>query len=286
MKVEKASILVEALPYIKKYYGKTVVIKYGGKAMSTAELKESIATDIVLLKYVGIKPVIVHGGGPEITAYMDKLEKKVEFVEGLRVTDKETMEIVKMVLVGKINKELVSLINRHGRLAVGISGEDGLLILAKRHQTTSKVDLGFVGDVEMINNALLERLTEEDFIPVVASVGVDREGNSYNINADDVAGELAAALKADKLIFLTDVKGLYRNLEDKNSLISKLSVSECERISEQKVLSEGMIPKLRGCVRALKAGVNRAHIINGQIKHALLLEIFTDRGIGTMVTNQ
>lgn len=284
MEIEKASVLVEALPYIKKYYGKTVVIKYGGKAMGSNELKESIATDIVLLKFVGINPVVIHGGGPEITAYMDKLEKKVEFVEGLRVTDKETMEIVKMVLVGKINKELVSLINRHGKLAVGVSGEDGLLILAKKHQTASKVDLGHVGDVDMINTDLLERLTGEEYIPVVASVGVDMQGNSYNINADDVAGELAAALKADKLIFLTDVAGIYGSLDDQNSLISELSLADCEHMVNQKVLSEGMIPKVRGCVKALRAGVKRAHIIDGQIKHALLLEVFTDRGIGTMIT--
>jgi len=283
VETEKAGILIESLPYIKKHYGKTMVIKYGGKAMASEELKQSIATDIVLMKYVGINPIVVHGGGPDITAYMDKLEKKVEFVEGLRVTDKETMEIVKMVLVGKINKELVSLINKHGRLAVGISGEDGMLIMAKKHHIKGEVDLGFVGEVEKINSKLIKDLTGENFIPVVASVGVDGEGNSYNINADDVAGELAAALKADKVIFLTDVVGIYKDKDKASTLISELTLAECEDMVAAKAISGGMIPKVKGCIKAVKGGVNRAHIIDGTVKHALLLEVFTDRGVGTMI---
>ena len=284
METEKAAILIEALPYIKEHYGKTMVVKFGGKAMVSEELKKSIATDIVLMKYVGINPIVVHGGGPDITAYMGKLDKRVEFVEGLRVTDKETMEIVKMVLVGKINKELVSLINQHGKLAVGLSGEDGMLIEAKKHLASGGIDLGFVGDVEKINSGLIENLTEENFIPIVASVGVDREGNSYNINADDVAGELAAALGAEKVIFLTDVIGICKDRSDPSTLISELSLSECEEMVTAKRISGGMIPKAKGCIKALKGGVAKAHIINGVEKHALLLEVFTDRGIGTMIT--
>jgi len=280
---EQAKILIEALPYIKEHYGKTIVVKYGGKAMVDEHLKEMVATDIVLMKYVGINPVIVHGGGPEITDYMHRLAKEVKFVEGLRVTDKETMEIVKMVLVGKINKELVGLINRHGNLAVGVSGEDGALIVARKRPSRGGVDLGFVGEVARINSKIIEGLTKDDFIPVIASIGVDREGNSYNINADTVAGEIAAALKAEKIIFLTDVEGLYRNFEDKESFISEIGLSECQKLVKRKGISEGMLPKIEACIKALQAGVSRAHILDGRIEHALLLEIFTKKGIGTMI---
>lgn len=280
--MEKAQILTEALPHIKEYHGKTVVIKYGGAAMEREDLKEVIATDIVLMKYVGINPVIVHGGGPEVSRHMKALGKEVKFVNGLRVTDKETMEIVKMVLVGKINKEIVSLINKHGKLAIGLSGDDGNLIMAKKKQMDG-VDLGYVGEVSKINRQVLENLVGNDYVPVIATVGVGDDGSSYNINADKVAGEIAAAIKADKLIFLTDVDGLYEDFEDKGSLISELCLMDCERKLANKEINHGMIPKVEGCVTALKSGVKRAHILNGTIPHALLLEIFTDKGIGTMI---
>lgn len=277
----KAAVLIEALPYIKEHFGKTVVVKYGGKAMASQELKELIASDLVLMKFVGMNPVVIHGGGPEITKYMREMGKEVQFVDGLRVTDKETMNIVKMVLVGKINKELVSLINRHGELSVGISGDDGGLIIARKQEAS--VDLGFVGEVEAINPKIITDLIGEDFIPVVASVGAGRDGQSYNINADLVAGEIAATLKANKIIFLTDVDGLYSDFSDKTSLISELSLKDCQEMVAEKKITEGMLPKVKGCVAALKAGVNRAHILNGTVAHALLLEVFTKKGIGTMI---
>ncbi len=278
----KASVLMEALPYIKEHFGKTVVIKYGGNAMVNNNLKESIASDLVLMKYVGMNPVLVHGGGPEISKFMEKSGKEVKFVDGLRVTDAETMDIVKMVLVGKVNKEIVTLINRHGRLAVGVSGDDGDLIHARKK--VGKVDLGFVGDVEKIEPKIIHDLVHEDFIPVVASVGIGRDGNSYNINADLVAGEVAAAISADKIMFLTDVAGLYRDFSDKSSLISELTEKECRRMVEEKHVQSGMLPKLSGCLKALEGGVNRAHILDGTIPHALLLEVFTKEGVGTMIT--
>jgi acetylglutamate kinase len=278
----KAQILTEALPYIKEYHGKTVVIKYGGAAMEQADLKETVATDIVLMKYVGLNPIIVHGGGPEISRQMKAMGKEAKFINGLRVTDKETMDIVKMVLVGKINKEIVSLINRHGELSVGVSGDDGNLIMAKK-KATDGYDLGYVGEVTKINRKLLENLINDDFIPVVATVGVGEDGMSYNINADKVAGEIAAALNADKIIFLTDVDGLYEDFDDKDSLISELSIEESERRLAGREINQGMIPKVEGCVNAVKSGVKRAHILNGTTPHALLLEIFTDEGVGTMI---
>ncbi|MDI6817210.1 MAG: acetylglutamate kinase [Actinomycetota bacterium] len=281
----KAQILTEALPYIKEYHGKTVVIKYGGAAMEQADLKETVATDIVLMKYVGLNPIIVHGGGPEISRQMKAMGKEAKFINGLRVTDKETMDIVKMVLVGKINKEIVSLINRHGEHSVGVSGDDGNLIMAKK-KATEGYDLGFVGEVTKINRKLLENLINDDFIPVVATVGVGEDGMSYNINADKVAGEIAAALNADKIIFLTDVDGLYEDFDDKDSLISELSIEECERRLAGREINQGMIPKVEGCVNAVKSGVKRAHILNGTTPHALLLEIFTDEGVGTMITKK
>ena len=282
--MEKAQILTEALPYIKEYHGKKVVIKYGGAAMEREDLKEVVATDIVLMRYVGLNPVIVHGGGPEVSRHMNAMGKEVKFVNGLRITDKETIDIVKMVLVGKINKEIVSLINRHGKLAVGLSGDDGNLIMAKKKQIDG-VDLGFVGDVTKINVEVLNNLIEDDFIPVVATVGVGNNGMSYNINADKVAGEIAAALKADKIIFLTDVDGLYQDFKDKSSLISEIKLADCEEKLANKEIQQGMLPKIEGCVTALKAGVKRSHILNGTIPHALLLEIFTNKGVGTMITS-
>ncbi|MDO8886113.1 acetylglutamate kinase [Candidatus Oleimmundimicrobium sp.] len=279
----RAKVLIHALPYIKEYYGKTVVIKYGGNAMVDEKLKESVATDIVLMKYVGINPVIIHGGGPEITKVMKKMKKEVKFVKGLRVTNKETMELVKMVLVGKVNKEIVTLINRHGRIAVGISGDDAELIVAQKF-VLPDVDLGFVGEVKKINSEILTDLINDGFTPIVASVGIGSDGQSYNINADLVAAEIASALNADKLIFLTNVDGLYEDFTDKSSLISKLSLEECNKFLEKSKLEEGMLPKIKSCVNALKGGVKKAHILNGTIPHSLLLEIFTDEGIGTMLT--
>ena len=277
---------MEALPYIKEYYGKTVVVKFGGNAMENEVLKESFASDIVLMRYVGINPVIVHGGGPQVTAYMEKLSLEVHFVGGHRVTDEATMEVAKMVLVGKVNKEIVSMINGHGTLAVGLSGEDGKLILAAKrwHRVEEgEVDLGFVGEVKRVNPGILHNLIRDEYIPVVASIGVDETGQSYNINADLVAGALASALEADKLIYLTDVDGIYRDLEDEDSLIPVLEVSEAEKLLKSGGLGSGMLPKLQSCVEAVRAGVRRAHIINGTAEHALLLELFTDAGIGTMV---
>ncbi|MCL6471851.1 MAG: acetylglutamate kinase [Firmicutes bacterium] len=282
--MEKAQILTEALPYIKEYHGKTVVIKYGGAAMEQEDLKQVVATDIVLMKYVGLNPVIVHGGGAEVSRQMKAMGKEVKFVNGLRVTDEDTIDIVKMVLVGKINKEVVSLINRHGKLAVGLSGDDGNLITARKKKMEDGIDLGFVGEVVNINTQVLNNLIKDDFIPVVATVGVGEDGASYNINADKVAGEIAAALKADKIIFLTDVDGLYEDFENKDTLISELKLADCEEKLSSKSIKSGMIPKVEGCVTALRAGVKRAHILNGTIPHALLLEIFTDKGVGTMIT--
>ncbi|MGQ9476417.1 MAG: acetylglutamate kinase [Actinomycetota bacterium] len=282
----KAEVLVEALPYIKEYYGRTVVVKFGGRAMENERLKELFASDIVLMRYVGINPVIVHGGGPQITHYMERLGLQVRFVDGHRVTDAAAMEVAKMVLVGKVNKEIVSLINGHGTLAVGLSGEDGNLIQATKRRHRGKggeMDLGFVGEVKAVNPRILHNLIQEEFIPVVASIGVDEKGQSYNINADLVAGALAAALLADKLIYLTDVDGIYRDLEDRESLIPELGLEEAEELVRDGSLSSGMIPKLQSCVEAVRSGVRRAHIINGTVEHALLLELFTDAGIGTMV---
>ncbi len=279
---QRAVILMEALPYIKAYHGKTIVIKYGGGAMTSAALKEKIASDIVLMKLVGIRPIIIHGGGPEITGFMNRLDLEVEFVDGLRKTTSETMDIVKMVLVGKVNNELVSLINRHGRMAVGLSGDDGNLLVARKkvHET----DLGFVGEIERINSQLLQDLLDDDYIPIIASIGAGESGESYNINADTVAAEVAAAVGADKIIFLTDVEGLYRDYGQEHALLSTLNYDECAAMVNSGEIEGGMLPKVQGCLRALDAGVERAHILNGTIPHSMLLEILTDEGIGTMIS--
>jgi acetylglutamate kinase len=284
--MEKAMVLMEALPYIKEYYGKTVVVKFGGNAMENEELKERFASDIVLMRYVGMNPVIVHGGGPQVTQYMERLSLEVRFVDGHRVTDAATMEVAKMVLVGKVNKEIVSLINGHGTLSVGLSGEDGNLLIARKRYHVGEqgeVDLGFVGDVDRVNPEILHNLIRDEFIPVVASIGVDEAGQSYNINADLVAGALASALEADKLIYLTDVDGIYRDFEDSSSLIPELTSREAEGLVRAGDLTRGMLPKMQSCIEALRSGVRRAHIVNGTVDHALLLELFTDAGIGTMV---
>jgi acetylglutamate kinase len=276
----KAETLTEALPYIKRTWGNTVVIKYGGAAMTDPELRQHVASDIVLMKLVGINPVIVHGGGPDITDYMQRLGMPVEFHEGLRVTSVEAMEVVKMVLVGKVNKELVAAINEHGRLAVGIAGDDANLIRA----TQRSERLGRVGDITRIDTTVVHKLIDDGFIPVIATVAAGEDGGSYNINADQVAAELAAALGAAKVIFLTDVDGLYSDFDDKDSLISALSLAQAEEMIVGDRLSSGMIPKVAACAHALKGGVERAHVLNGTLPHSLLLEIYTDEGVGTMIT--
>jgi acetylglutamate kinase len=277
--VTKAKTLTESLPWIKSTWGKTIVIKYGGAAMTDPALREKVASDIVLMKLVGINPVIVHGGGPDITTYMDKLGLPVEFHDGLRVTSPEAMEVVKMVLVGKVNKELVSAINAHGRLAVGIAGDDANLIKASQHSE----QLGRVGDITEIDTTVVGNLIEDGFIPVIATVAAGEDGGSYNINADLVAARLATAVEADKVIFLTDVDGLYADFEDKESLISTLTVDDAEAMIADDRLATGMLPKVSACVSSLRGGVRRAHILNGTQEHALLLEIYTDEGIGTMI---
>ena len=263
--------------------GKTVVFKYGGNAREDPLIREMFASDVVLMRYVGINTVIIHGGGPQITEYMRRLSKEANFVGGHRVTDGETMEIAKMVLVGKVNKELVSLINRHGTLSMGLSGEDGNLIIARKRLGDDGTDLGWVGDVQSVNARVLAELLAHELIPVIASVGTDEDGNSYNINADLVAGEVAAALKADKIIFMTNVQGI---LSLEGQLISRLDLPGCLKMLERGEVSQGMRPKLASCVSALRAGVNRAHIIDGTAEHALLLEVFTDEGIGTMIQGE
>jgi len=273
----KASILAEALPYIREFSGKTIVVKYGGNAMSDLEL---FAGDVVLMRLVGMNPVVVHGGGPQISDLMRRLGKEPVFVEGLRVTDEETVDIVRMALLGKVNREVVGAINRHGDYAIGLSGEDAGLITVRQRDPR----LGFVGDVSRINTTVIERQLAEEFIPVVASIGVDTEGQAYNVNADTVAGAIAEALGAEKLVYLTNVPGLYGDLHDEESLISQISASELAAMMDGGSLSEGMVPKIASCVSALRNGVGRAHLLDGRIPHALLLECFTRQGVGTMVT--
>jgi len=277
----KARVLTEALPYIKMYRGKTVVIKFGGNAMERDDIRERFASDIVLMRYVGINTVIVHGGGPQITGYMERLSKEVSFVEGHRVTDDETMEIAKMVLVGKVNKDIVSLINRHGTLSIGLSGEDGNLIMARKKPGAGGVDLGWVGEVVSINTGIIGELMENELIPVIASVGSDADGNSYNINADVVASEVAAALEADKIIYMTNVKGI---LSPEGGLVSGIDLHGCRGMIDRGEISTGMLPKTLSCIHALERGVSRAYIIDGTVEHALLLEVFTDEGVGTMIS--
>lgn len=279
--LNKAATLMEALPWIKHAWGRTVVIKYGGAAMTDPRLRDQVAADIVLMKLVGVNPVVVHGGGPEITSYMERLGMPVEFHEGLRVTTPEAMEVVRMVLVGKVNKELVNAINSHGRLAVGVSGEDGNLVQAAARDPR----LGRVGEVTGIDTTVLDNLIEDGFVPVVATVAAGDDGQAFNVNADLVAGELATALGADKVIFLTDVDGLYRDFSDKSSLISALSPAEAEELIASDELEGGMVPKVAACVQALRGGVRRAHILNGTVEHALLLEVYTDEGVGTMIAD-
>jgi acetylglutamate kinase len=272
--------LLEALPYIREFHGKTVVIKYGGAAMIDASLKEEFARDVVLLKYVGMNPVIVHGGGPEITSYMQRLDLPVQFVDGLRVSNAETVEVAKMVLVGKVNKDIVLLINRHGQPAIGLCGDDGLLFRAKRKTAPSGQDIGFVGSIERVDVDVLTHVAQ-DYIPVVASVGADRDGNSYNINADEAAGAVARALTAYKLMFLTDVPGWLADPDDPGSVVSEAGVdSVLEALAS---IGGGMRPKLQACVDAIQGGVSYAHIVDGRVPHSLLLELFTNAGQGTKI---
>ncbi|MBE7021738.1 MAG: acetylglutamate kinase [Ruminococcaceae bacterium] len=284
--IKKAGILVEALPYIQKLHNKTIVIKYGGNAMINEDLKHSVMEDVTLLKYVGIHPVVVHGGGPDISAALKTFQIESKFINGLRVTDSETMRVAQMVLVGKTNKEIVSLINQNGGKAVGVCGIDGGLIECEPLDTDAegnKVDLGYVGKIVNINHRLLQNLTNDEFIPVIAPIGTDKNGQSYNINADTVAGEVAAALGAEKLIFLTDISGV----QDKDgNTIYEMTAGKAADLIEDGTISGGMIPKVRGCIEAAVQGVNRVHIIDGRILHSILLEIFTDTGIGTMFTRE
>ena len=275
----RVETLLEALPYIRQFHGRTVVIKYGGAAMREEELRDAFATDVVLLKYVGLNPVVVHGGGPEITRYMERLGMEVRFVEGVRVSDAETVEVAKMVLLGKVNADVVMRLNRHGQPAVGLSGEDGALFAIAPHPNADEV--GLVGEIERVDVDVLNHIAA-DYIPVIASAGVDREGNSYNVNADAAAGKVAAALQAHKAIFLTDVDGWLTDPDDPASLVSRATVAEVDAALER--VTGGMRPKLAACVEAINGGVDSAHIIDGRRLHSLLLELFTDAGIGTMVT--
>jgi acetylglutamate kinase len=290
--IEKAKVLIEALPYIRRFYDKTIVIKYGGSTMEEKGLKRSFALDVVLLKYIGVNPVIVHGGGTQIGEMLTKIGKKSQFIDGMRVTDGETMDVVEMVLVGKVNKELVTLINQQGGKAVGLSGKDGKLIIAKKLRLTKShgkgeipevIDIGMVGEVKTINPGIIEALEKENFIPIIAPVGVGEEGETYNINADLVAGKVASALKAEKLILLTDVEGV---MDEKHRLIPTLDTKQAKSLMAQKVISSGMIPKVNCCLGALEEGVTKTHIIDGRVEHAILLEIFTDVGIGTQITKE
>lgn len=282
--IKKAGILVEALPYIQKLHGKTIVVKYGGNAMINEELKNSVMEDLILLKFVGANPILVHGGGPDITSALKQYNIESEFVHGLRVTDKQTVDVAQMVLVGKTNKSVVSLINKHGGKAIGLCGIDGNLIKCKKlthDENGEEIDIGFVGDVVSIDNHVLELLSSDEYIPVVAPIGVDEEGQNYNINADTVAAKIACAAKAEKLIMLTDIQGI---LDKDDRIIYSINRSEISEKIADGTISGGMIPKVMGCVDAIDNGVSRVHIIDGRVPHCILLEIFTDSGIGTMIT--
>jgi acetylglutamate kinase len=277
---QRVQILSEALPYIQEFRGKTVVIKYGGAAMNNSDIKDTVMRDIVFLACVGVRPVIVHGGGPEINSWLDKLGIEPQFKDGLRVTDAPTMDVVEMVLVGRVNKEIVSLINQAGGLAVGLCGKDGNLITAR---PVGKEGIGFVGEVQSVDTRVIESLVNSGYIPVISSVAADETGQAHNINADTVAGEIAAALGAAKMILMTDTAGILRDYKDPSTLLTKLDIQQARGLIGEGVVSGGMIPKVNCCVRSLAQGVRAAHIIDGRLPHALLLEIFTDRGIGSMI---
>lgn len=287
---DTANVLVDALPYIQEFYGKTVVIKYGGNAMISEELKYKVMEDVALMRFIGIHPVIVHGGGPDITGFLKRVGKKSDFVAGLRVTDEETMEIAEMVLVGKVNTEIVKLLNKRGIKAIGLSGKDAGLIKARKKLATvyegdseKLVDIGYVGEVESIDSDVLLDLIDRDYIPVIAPVGVGEEGESYNINADYVAAEVAGALKAEKFLLLTDVEGVYKNFPDKSSFISTLPADTARGYIKDGTIDGGMRPKIEACLCALEHGAQKTHILDGRLPHSLLLELFTSQGIGTEI---
>ena len=279
--LEKAAVLVEALPYIQKFNRKVIVVKYGGSAMVDEQLKKSVISDVTLLKLVGFKPIIVHGGGKEISKWVGKVGKEAQFINGLRVTDEETMEIAEMVL-GRVNKSLVSMVEELGVKAVGISGKDGGLLRVKKKYADGK-DIGYVGEITDVDPKILYDLMEKDFLPIICPVGLDDEFNTYNINADDAACAIARAVGANKLAFLTDIEGLYRDFEDKSSLISEIKVKEAKELIAGGTIGGGMLPKLSNCIDAIEAGVSRVHIIDGRIPHSILMEIFSDRGVGTAI---
>ena len=279
--MKKAEVLIEALPYIQKFNRKIIVVKYGGSAMSNEELQRNVIKDVTLLKLVGFKPIIVHGGGKEISRWVGKVGKEAQFVNGLRVTDEETMEIAEMVL-GRINKQLVTMVQELGVKAVGVSGKDGGLLRVDRKYADGK-DIGFVGDIRRVDPKILYDLLEKDFLPIVAPIGLDEDFVTYNINADDAACAIARAVGADKLVFLTDIEGLYRDINDKASFIPRITVSDADALISDGFIGGGMLPKLENCTSAVKNGVNRVHILDGRILHCLLLEIFTNEGVGTMI---
>lgn len=277
----KAEVLIEALPYIQKFNRKIIVVKYGGSAMSNEELQKNVIKDVTLLKLVGFKPIIVHGGGKEISRWVGKVGKEAKFVNGLRVTDEETMEIAEMVL-NKVNKNLVRMVEELGVKAVGISGKDARLLQCDKKYSNGE-DIGFVGDIKKVDPQVLYDLLEKDFLPIVAPIGLDDEFNTYNINADDAACAIAKAVGADKLVFLTDIEGLYKDINDKSSFISRLTASQADELIDSGCIGGGMLPKLNNCTAAIKEGVSRVHILDGRIAHCLLLEIFTNQGIGTAI---
>ncbi len=282
--LEKAEVLIEALPYIRRFHDKIIVVKYGGSAMIDEELKREVIQDVVLLKLVGFKPIIVHGGGKEISRWVDKAGKETEFVGGLRVTDKETIEIAQMVL-GKVNKDLVANVQTLGVQAAGISGMDGGMLKVEKKYVDGR-DIGFVGDIKSVDTKILQDLMEQDFLPIVYPIGMDDNGDAYNINADEAASAIATALKAEKLAYLSDVEGVRMDPEDPASVISELYVDEAEKLVEEGVIKGGMLPKIRNCIEALKEGVSRIHIMDGRIPHSLLLEFFTNKGIGTAIIQE
>ncbi|MFZ7120100.1 MAG: acetylglutamate kinase [Eubacteriaceae bacterium] len=280
--ITRAKTLVEALPYIQKFNNKIIVIKYGGSAMIDEKLKQSVIKDICLMKLVGIKPVVVHGGGKRISEMLKNMGKEAKFIQGLRVTDDETMEVAEMVLSGSVNKEIVQLFQQQGLKAVGISGKDGSTIIAKK-KLLDGMDIGWVGEIEKINPQLLKSLIKDDFIPVIAPIACDFNNNTYNINADYVAGAIASQLKAEKLVYLTDVEGVLEDVNEKNSLISKIHLNEIDKYIKNNVIEGGMIPKIQCCAESIKNGVSSVHILDGRVEHSLLLEVFTNSGIGTMI---
>ncbi|NIA13724.1 MAG: acetylglutamate kinase [Nitrospiraceae bacterium] len=281
--IEKAAVLIEALPYIRKFEGKTVVVKYGGSAMTDPEIRRSTAEDVVLMKYVGMNPVVVHGGGPAINRNLDRLGIDSVFHQGLRITCDATIEVVEMVLAGHVNKDIVNLLNLAGGTAVGLCGKDGNLLHARRIELEDGTDVGHVGRIVNVQEHIIDVLCDADMIPVVAPIATDRDGGTWNVNADTAAGEVAAALQAEKLVFLTDTPGLLRDKDDPSTLIEYLSYDDVAPLKKQGVIGGGMIPKVEACVNALDHGVNKAHIVDGRAPHALLLEIFTDKGLGTLV---